>query len=134
MANVLSYEQLLFNAIKNGQTGKSVYDIWLEIGNTGTPQDFLDSLKTPSIIGASTILTTSWIFADDVYKVIISDENATVDSVVSVNFDVSSIKAILSSNSNGNIGYVNPIDGGFEIYSSFSPTTDLRIRYSIINE
>lgn len=133
MANT-SYEQLLFNAIKNGQSGKSVYDIWLELGNTGTPQDFLDSLKMPSIIATTTILTTSWILTDGIYKVIISDENVTANSVVNVNFDVSSIKAILSSNSNGNIGYVNPIDGGFEIYSNFLPTTDLSIRYSIINE
>lgn len=48
MANK-SYEELLFNSIKNGQiTVKSVYDIWLELGNTGTPQDFLDSLKGKS--------------------------------------------------------------------------------------
>ena len=44
-----SYEELLFNSIKNGQqTVKSVYDIWLELGNTGTPQDFLNSLKGKS--------------------------------------------------------------------------------------
>lgn len=48
MANK-SYEELLFNSIKNGQQSvKSVYDIWLELGNTGTPQDFLDSLKGKS--------------------------------------------------------------------------------------
>ena len=48
MGNV-SYEQLLFNSIKNGQQSvKSVYDIWLSLGNTGTPQDFLDSLKGKS--------------------------------------------------------------------------------------
>lgn len=28
-----------------GKDGKSAYDIWLEQGNTGTEQDFLDSLK-----------------------------------------------------------------------------------------
>ena len=82
MANVVSYEQLLFNAIKNGQTGKSVYDIWLELGNTGTPQDFLDSLKTPSIIGTTTILATSCILVDGIYKVIIPDENVTVDGEI----------------------------------------------------
>lgn len=48
MAN-MSYEQMLFNSIKNGQQSvKSVYDIWLELGNTGSPQDFLDSLKGKS--------------------------------------------------------------------------------------
>lgn len=33
------------NAGANGKDGKSAYDIWLEQGNTGTEQDFLDSLK-----------------------------------------------------------------------------------------
>ena len=44
-----SYEELLFNSIKNGQQSvKSVYDIWLELGNTGTPQDFIESLRGKS--------------------------------------------------------------------------------------
>ena len=48
MANK-SYEELLFNSIKNGQQSvKSVYDIWLELGNTGTPQDFIESLRGKS--------------------------------------------------------------------------------------
>ena len=48
MANK-TYEELLFNSIKNGQQSvKSVYDIWLELGNTGTPQDFIDSLRGKS--------------------------------------------------------------------------------------
>ena len=48
MGNI-SYEQLLFNAIKNGQQNvRSVYDIWLSLGNTGSSQDFLDSLKGDS--------------------------------------------------------------------------------------
>jgi hypothetical protein len=37
-------------AIKNlgkvvGENGKSAYEIWLDNGNTGTEQDFLESLK-----------------------------------------------------------------------------------------
>ena len=132
MANA-SYEQLLFNAIKNGQTAKSVYDIWLEVGNTGTPQDFLDSLKgVPAVIETTTIPTSIWTLTNDNYKAIISNENANANSVVNVNFDSSSINTILSNN--GIIGYVNPIEGGFEIYSNFLPTSDLVIRYSIINE
>ena len=48
MAN-MTYEELLFNSIKNGQQSvKSVYDIWLELGNTGTPQDFIESLRGKS--------------------------------------------------------------------------------------
>lgn len=48
MAN-MTYEQMLFNAIKNGQTElRSAYDIWLALGNVGTAQDFLNTLKGES--------------------------------------------------------------------------------------
>ena len=30
---------------KNGQDGKSAYQIWLDLGNSGSEQDFIDSLK-----------------------------------------------------------------------------------------
>lgn len=30
---------------EKGDTGKSAYEIWLDLGNTGTEQDFIDSLK-----------------------------------------------------------------------------------------
>ena len=30
---------------KNGQDGKSAYQIWLDLGNSGTEQDFINSLK-----------------------------------------------------------------------------------------
>lgn len=47
--NNKSLEELLFNSIKNGQQSvKSVYDIWLELGNTGTPQEFIESLRGKS--------------------------------------------------------------------------------------
>lgn len=29
----------------NGTNGASAYDIWLQLGNSGTPQNFIDSLK-----------------------------------------------------------------------------------------
>ena len=43
--NYSSFEEFLFVALKNAAAAKSVYDIWLELGNIGTPQDFIDSLK-----------------------------------------------------------------------------------------
>ena len=33
---------------KNGQDGKSAYQIWLDLGNSGTEQDFINSLKAQS--------------------------------------------------------------------------------------
>ena len=38
-------EDIIEQASGTGTDGKSAYDIWLEQGNTGTEQDFLDSLK-----------------------------------------------------------------------------------------
>ena len=35
-------------AIRDGVDGKSAYDIWIEEGNTGSEQDFLDSLQGDS--------------------------------------------------------------------------------------
>lgn len=131
MANK-TYEELLFTAMKNGQTAKSVYDMWLEMGNTGTPQDFLDSLKGTSAttVRGATILTTDWVASGSIYKVTIADENVTADSVVNVNFDAASINAAINS---GVLGYTSSIDGAFEIYSNFQPSSDLVIDYAVIN-
>lgn len=127
-----SYEQTLFTAIKNGQaTVKSVYDIWLELGNTGTPQDFLDSLKGSSatIVKGVTISASSWTSTDGIYKATVSNDSITENNVINVNFDSSSINAAINS---GILGYTNSIAGGFEIYSNFQPTSDLVIDYSIV--
>lgn len=133
MANI-SYEEMLFTAIKNGLTSvKSVYDIWLELGNTGTPQDFLNSLKGTSatVVNNVTVSSSSWLLNEGIYKATISNENITTSSVINVNFDNTSINSAIE---NGVLGYTNSIDGGFEIYSNFKPTSDLIINYAIINE
>lgn len=130
MANV-SYEQLLFNAIKNGQEPvKSVYDIWLSLGNTGTPQDFLDSLKGAGavVVSGVTIPTTTWVLSEGIYKATITNEGITANDVVNVNYT-----DVPSAINSGVLGFTNTIDGGFEIYSNFLPTTDLVIDYSIIS-
>ena len=130
MAN-LSYEELLFTAIKNGQTAKSVYDIWLELGNVGTPEDFINSLRgSSSVMGKATIPSSNWVSFDGIYKATISDTNVTSNSVVNVNFDSASINAAISS---GVLGYTNSIDGAFEIYANFLPTQTLNIDYSVVN-
>ena len=134
MGNI-SYEKALFNAIKNGQVSvKSVYDIWLEVGNTGTPQDFLDSLKgdpgmSAIVVNGHTIATSDWVLTDGIYKATIGDANVTANSVVNVNFNATSIDAAINS---GVLGYTNSIDGAFEIFSNFLPVSDLVIDYSIV--
>ena len=132
MANK-SYEEMLFTAIRNGQTAKSVYDIWLELGNTGTPADFLESLKgpTPAIVKDVTIAATDWEYADGVYKATILNNDITSNSVVNVNFKATSLSGAINS---GVLGFTNTIDGGFNIYSNFEPTVDLVIDYVMINE
>ena len=131
MAN--TYEQLLFNAIKNGQqTVKSVYDIWLELGNTGTPQEFIDSLKGSSasyITTGVTVPTSAWVSYEGIYKATISDTNITTETVVNVNFNQASLAAAINS---GVLGYTNTINGGFEIFSNFKPSTDLVIDYMVV--
>lgn len=42
-----------------GQDGKSAYQIWLDLGNTGSEQDFIDSLK-PKSETATRHAPTSW--------------------------------------------------------------------------
>lgn len=131
MANK-SYEQLLFNAIKNGQNPvKSVYDIWLELGYEGTPQDFLDSLKgtSPVVVRNTTILTADWVVSGDIYKATIKNSNITDNNVVNVNFTSDTLNDAIVS---GVLGYTVSINGGFEIYSNFKPTANLVIDYAII--
>lgn len=125
-----SYEALLFNSIKNGQKEiRSVYDIWLELGNTGTAEDFINSLKGTSatVIKDITIEASSWVSSDGIYKTTITNDNISSDDVVNVDF-----KSISDIISNGILGYTNSIDGGFEIYSNFQPSTDIMIDYVII--
>lgn len=131
MANAI-FERLLFNSIKYGQQPvRSVYDIWLDLGNTGTPQDFLDTLRGQGavLISNVTIPSSSWELSNGNYKATIINENITAKDVVNVNFTSSINDAI----SNGVLGYTNTIDGGFEIYSNFLPTVDLVIDYSIVS-
>ena len=40
----------------DGSDGKSVYEVWLSLGNTGTEQDFINSLKADSVTYDDTAL------------------------------------------------------------------------------
>lgn len=134
MANS-TFEELLFNAIKNGQvTVKSVYDIWLELGNTGTPQDFINSLKaSPAVIvkGVS-IPSSSWtVNTDGLYVATISNSDITANSVVNVNFTETTVASAIES---GVLGYTSSETGAFKLFANFAPTVDLSIDYVIVNQ
>ena len=121
------------NTIKNGQNAKSVYDLWLEVGNKGDVEDFLDSLKGASIttLKGVTIAASSWVSSNGIYKTTITDANIKSHYVVNVNFTTDSITTAINS---GVLGYTNSIDGGFELYANFKPSADLVIDYAIIGE
>ena len=38
----------------SGKSGKSTYELWLDAGNEGTVEDFLESLKVPAVIDGGT--------------------------------------------------------------------------------
>lgn len=58
-----------------GADGKSAYEIWLEQGNVGSEQDFLDSLKGND--GLSPTITPNPDNTDDVYKLDITTKDGT---------------------------------------------------------
>ena len=112
-----------------GLDAKSNYDIWVELGNDGTPQDFLEYLKGTKVVNNVTILSSSWVADNEIFKATIIDKNITADNVVNVNFTAQSMPAVI----NNIISiYANSIDGGFEIYSASQPNEDLVINYAII--
>ena len=57
----------------NGEDGKSAYEIWLEAGNTGTEEDFLNSLKGAD--GFAPVVTVTDI--EGGHKVVVEDVNGS---------------------------------------------------------
>lgn len=131
MANA-SFEKKLFNALKYGQIEpKSIYDMWLDLGNEGTVEDFLNTLKaTVEVKKNVTVRIEDWqSYGNDIYKATINNELIKEDNVVTVNF----ISTDLSDAINSGVlpGYVNTIDGAFEIFANKIPDIDLLIDYVI---
>lgn len=129
----LSYEERLFNAIKNGQAAvKSVYDIWLELGNQGTADEFLNSLKgtTATVVKDVTIPTSAWTLQPDgLYYARVNNANIAATNVVNVSFHLGSI---LDAANTGVLGYTNTFDGGFDLFANFASTKNLVMDYAII--
>lgn len=42
--------------IENGARGKSAYEVWIDEGNTGTQQDFLNSLRPEGYLHSETFI------------------------------------------------------------------------------
>lgn len=63
-----------------GDTGQSAYDLWKSAGNTGTVQDFLESLKGPA--GATgNILHLAWADSADGTKNFSTDRNSSASYI-----------------------------------------------------
>lgn len=132
MANYSSFEELFFSAMKNSASAKSVYDIWLELGNTGTPQDFINSLKGTSadVKTNVSIAANAWVASGDIYKATITDSNIKETDVVNVNFVNTSLQNAINA---GVLGYTVSKAGTFEIYANYLPTTELVLNYAVIH-
>ena len=62
-----------------GEDGKSAYELWLELGNTGSEADFLASLKgDPGAEGFSPIITENADNSDEVYKLDIETKDGVI--------------------------------------------------------
>ena len=132
MAKYNSFEELFFNALKNGASAKSVYDLWIELGNTGTPQDFIDSLKglSADVKQNVSVATSAWSASGDIYKATITDASIKSTDVVNVNFVNTSLQDAIDA---GILGYTTSVDGSFDIYSNYLPTKALVLNYAVIH-
>lgn len=132
MANYSSFEELFFNAIKNGASAKSVYDLWIELGNTGTPQDFINSLKglSADVKQNVSIAASAWVASGDIYKATITDTAIKSSDVVNVNFINTSLQDAIDA---GVLGYTVSTNGSFDIYSNYLPTKSLVFNYAVIH-
>ena len=62
-----------------GENGKSAYEEWLELGNTGSEEDFLEALKgDPGDEGFSPIITENVDNTDEIYKLDIETKDGVL--------------------------------------------------------
>lgn len=133
--SIISYEEKLFNSLKNWQTTpQSTYDLWKELGNEGDANVFLQTLKGTSAIVKTGVTVSSSAWSADstgLYVATIEDTDIVENCVVNVNFDTNSINEAISS---GILGYTDATVGSFKLFSNFAPTADFVIDYAIIKE
>lgn len=55
---------------EKGNDGKSAYQIWLDLGNSGTEQDFINSLKAPSAAPAKRAATSVFVDLNDLKNIV----------------------------------------------------------------
>lgn len=130
MANY-SFEEIQFDALKKSKSPRTIYDMWLSLGNTGGPEKFLDSLKGAHALIKNnvTIPSSAWVLTNGVYVTNITDTDIKSTHVVNVNFAADSINTAINF---GILGYTNSVDGAFQMFSNFQPTSNLVIDYAII--
>lgn len=55
---------------EKGNDGKSAYQTWLDLGNSGTEQDFINSLKAPSAAPAKRAATSVFVDLNDLKNIV----------------------------------------------------------------
>ena len=55
---------------EKGNDGKSAYQIWLDLGNSGTEQDFINSLKAPSAAPVKRAATSVFVDLNDLKNIV----------------------------------------------------------------
>lgn len=55
---------------EKGNDGKSAYQIWLDLGNSGTEQDFINSLKAPSATPVKRAATSVFVDLNDLKNIV----------------------------------------------------------------
>lgn len=77
-------------SISPGARGKSAYEIWLDEGHTGTPEEFLSWLRSDSFVHNQLIAEASWTVTHNLGKypsvtVVDSAENWVIGDVTYIN-------------------------------------------------
>ncbi len=105
------------NKIGLGDPGKSAYDIWIEQGNNGTQNEFLESLKGTQGDSGKDGRSIKSITTDSNNNVIVTFSDDTTQNIGSLNIDVSA--DFITSGGFGNLRYYN---GHFQYYNVTSAT------------
>ncbi len=108
------------NKIGLGDPGKSAYDIWIEQGNNGTQNEFLESLKGTQGDSGKDGRSIKSITTDSNNNVIVTFSDDTTQNIGSLNIDVSA--DFITSGGFGNLRYYN---GHFQYYNTDSTWVDI---------
>ena len=116
----------------SGTNGKSAYQTWLDLGNEGTEEDFINSLIVyqTKVVNDINISTDDWVTNQDGFcEAIVVDTDVTSKNVVNLNFHYSTTSSVIQNDIKS---YTSPFDGGFKVFAKSLPSSDIVINYCIL--